>query len=513
MTLRKNILNKRDLFKILLVIPFGIISFYMGFFGVTTFLEKYTAIIITLSIGFATFAITFSFLQYQFSPYKTLLRSISLKHLIFSCLVLLIATTPLFCLFLSLENVPTVGAFCIPILFYCLILLIVIASEETNPSIFLERKMSDRAIGRFLLKYDVRVNSELKHKESLDFSKPGEAPMHDFSNRYTTSSIPNDPFNHLLIVNEIALKNGDLLMYEYVIDHFLMLSDACLHSNTKEESRDFKFKVQKLITDSFETCVNSILKLSESLPVQNLLVYKVGDYIKSKALDNLQVREPSIGMSSTLTNFAKNMINKNDDASLYIISTFRQLAQKGIYDPPTGEDLNLFKNYLAIFPDLIKKIGQEAINKKASDFLFRCLEELGYLGCTAIKNNHYPVGIECLQAIVQLGREARNANIKCFWTRCALDAIDHAEERLTWMLTWVPSLEEKERNDWAESFSTAYSRLSGYKTEIFFVDKDSKIGYGIEKTSAPHIEGFMTEGYHKQINFSDFAEIKESKLY
>jgi hypothetical protein len=504
---------KRNLLKILLLIPFLILIISLYNLSDLNKLDTYTASFISISLAIATFSISFSFLQYQFSPYKALLKSISPRHLYYSYTLIFIALVPLTFLFVNKKHVALSCIFCIPLLAYGAILLLIIANEETNPIILLKRKTKRRKIRRFLNVYEHRVKNENEKNKTLDFSKPAERPMHDYAEKHNTASIPGDPFFFINYVIDLTLKNGDVYTYENAIDLFLNLVDTCINDEKATYESGFRFKVDKLINDSFEVLVNTVSAKSNSMPVQNLLVSKTCDFLKVKALSHLQTREPFSGMASMLTNYGKSVLVENRDIAIYIISLFRQLAQKGIYSPPEDEESRMFSHYLIVFPNYIKILGQEAIKQQSSDFLFRCLEDLGFLGCTAIKANHYDVAIECLQGIVQLGREARAAKLKCFWRHCALEPLDHADERIWWMLSWVPNLDEKERESWKDSFGAAYSRLHGKKIEISFAPKGDKIAVVFNRTEEPHTEGYIDRTYSKQVDYSDTNEIKEFKMY
>jgi hypothetical protein len=108
-------------------------------------------------------------------------------------------------------------------------------------------------------------------------------------------------------------------------------------------------------------------------------------------------------------------------------------------------------------PNVIKTLGQEAIIIRNSDFLYRCLDALGWLGCSAVKNNSRDVGLACLQGLIQLGRESRAANLECFWSNCSLLPFDHAYERIDWMLTWVISITQDKRESWLDYWVEEYN--------------------------------------------------------
>ncbi|MBW7941765.1 MAG: hypothetical protein H3C64_05045 [Candidatus Kuenenia stuttgartiensis] len=293
--------------------------------------------------------------------------------------------------------------------------------------------------------------------------------------------------------------------------YFLLVDET--RTNSLIRQLDIKFKIDIVVKITFSRICYSLSQLTDNNPYQNRLVEASSKYLKLKAIAGLQADSTNLKFAESLATMAAEILPYNRESALNILSLFRELAQKGIYDPPQLEFGRMFDIYLASYPQLIKMIGQSAVKNKNSDFLFRCLEEVGFLGCTAIKANHYDVAIECLQTLVQLGREAKGNNIKCFWRHCMLETIDHAEERIWWMLSWVPHLERKERDRWAESFSTAYSRLTGFKVEIQEVLIEERIGFQFNRTDEKYVERFSKDQFVREIDYSDYSDLKEFKLY
>ncbi|MBI0400403.1 MULTISPECIES: hypothetical protein [Cyclobacterium] len=395
-----------------------------------------------------------------------------------------------------------------------LIFLLVLSIEESNPLFLIKRRLRNKSISRFLKAYEKKAKEQLTYLKSLEFSKADETPMHDFGeSKYQNVLIKNNPFDFLNEVIEISIANSDTEKFEKAFICFIELTEKVL-SNEAVKKSDFRFKANKLITNSFEKLTVTISEQPNNKNIQNIFLEKIGVYLKEKALKNQQTSQVFLNMITALTTFAERiLITDNRDGALFIVSLNRQLAQKGIYDPPEDNEDRFFELDLPVFPAQIKTIGQKAIELKNSDLTFRCLEEIGYLGCTAIKNDHYQVGIESLQSLVQLGREARANDVKCFWRHCMLETIDHAEERVWWMLSWVTHLDEKSQKEWVETFETAYSRLRGFKREIEIADENGKKVFRFKDIDEPHKESFSKDNYYKTVDYSDIKETKEFRLY
>lgn len=503
--------------KILAGLPFLVLGIFLALKVNPDGLEKYTAVFISIPLAIATFSISFSFLQLQFSPYKALLKSISGRQITFALITLSISLLPLFTLASEpVKQVPQMSALVIPVLGYMLILLFVVVSEETNPEYLLKEKLKPKEVTQFLKNYKQTSNKHAKKLEKLDFSRPEEKPMHDFKDsKYQSIIVKNNPLNFTINLLAIAVKEADHEVFEYAIKYYLKLSFKIEHHKITKSDSDFKFKINDLLVNSFERLVSIISTDADKKELQNRLLENFGWFIKIKATKKLQTENIYLQMIQILNSFAIEILEKgNYDGALYMISLNRQLGQKGISEPldKTKFDKVMFGENLKFYASGIKRIGQKAIELGNSDFLYRCLEELGYLGITAIKNDHQPVGVRALHSLVQLGREARANDVKCFWEGCLLDSIDHTKERMWWMLSHTASLDDESQKRWIDLFEKAYSRIYGVVVEITFEKKGRDTYFQIKPTEQKHTEGYIKDAYSKDFDYSDFSDTKEFKL-
>jgi len=498
--------------KILCFIPFLTVIILVLNLANIEDLTIYNIGFVSISMTIATFSISFSLLQYQFSPYKALHRSMSRRQLIFSYLTIFISLIPLFCLFYNLKYVPLAGLICIPILSYLIILLVVVANEETNPIILVKRKISTKKLNQFIENFNLEDKKQIKEISELEFSKPDETPMHDYGEtNFKLINIDENPFSLIYNAISITIQNNDIDKFAACLKVYFEAVDN-IKKNKILEKYDLRNRIEKLLYISFEKICFQVCANAERKDFQNILIGTLSIYIKRKALTNEHTDSTSRKFLTIICKSIETLLeHDNYDDAIIIISTLRQLCQKGLYNLPK-DDL-FFNHRLSLYPVLIKQIGQKAIKLKNSDFLFRCLEEIGYLGCTAVKSDNHIIGVSCLDSLVQLGRESRANELKCFWSSCALEPVDHADERIWWMLTWMLKVKESNREDWLRSFQTAYSRLNGKERKIDMKDENGKAIFKIEDSNEPYIEGFLDRNYQGKIDYSDFKELKESRLY
>jgi hypothetical protein len=503
---------KTLLVKILSFIPFLIVILLVLNLVSIKDLTIYNIGFVSISITIATFSISFSLLQYQFSPYKALHRSMSRRQLIFSYLTIFTSLIPLFCLFYNLTYVPLAGLICIPILSYLIILLVVVANEETNPIILVKRKISTKKINQFIENFNLEDKKQIKEISELEFSKPDETPMHDYGEtNFKLINIEENPFSLIYNSISITIQNNDIDKFVACLKMYFEAVDN-IKKNKILEKYNLRNRIEKLLCISFEKICFQVCANAERKDFQNILVGTLCIYIKRKALTNEHNDITSRKFLSIICKNAETLLEyDNYDDALIIISTLRQICQKGLYNLPK-DDL-FFNHRLTLYPGLIKQIGQKAINLKNSDFLFRCLEEIGYLGCTAVKLDNHIIGVSCLDSLVQLGRESRANELKCFWSSCALEPVDHADERIWWMLSWILKVDEINHKGWLRSFETAYARLYGKAREIKMEHDNGKAIFDFTDSKDPYVERFLNGNYQGKIDYSNFKELKESRLY
>ncbi|KOH45351.1 hypothetical protein [Sunxiuqinia dokdonensis] len=496
------------------MLPFLILSGALYFIIQDGNFQTYNRAFITASITIAIFAINFSFLQLQNNKYKQLQNKISGQQLTFSIITLFVSLAPLITLAINETYVPTVSFIAIPILAYSSILLWQISYDTINPIFLINRNNKERKLKRFLRRFDKANQEKQLFLKKYDSTIPTETPMHDFgSSKFATISVKNDPFFRIRNICILSLENGDISVFIQAIESFFELIEKYLDYELKEK-KDSRFKLYQHIENNLSSIFNKAIGTNEKTDFQNKLIETATIFFKKSSEKFLQTHELVRNLLGSQFKFSMKIVeNGNISGAMIFTSTCRYLVQNGIINPPPKKENDFFMVHLPFLSGYIKELGSKAVVVNDSDFLYRCLEELGYLGCTGVKNNDVSTGKLALQYIVQLGRESRAKKMKCFWTHCALEPWEHAHERIWWLLSWVATLDESTHRHWLDIFETGYSRILGFKVELSSEEKDGKVGFRIKETNEKYVEGFSSDGYTKNVDYSDFNEIKELKLW
>ena len=479
---------------------------------------SYNRTFITVSITIAVFAINFSFLQLQNNRYKFLQNKISFQQVIFSIITLFISLSPLITLAINENSVAAVSFISIPILAFSSILLWQISYDTVNPKQIIDRRLSNRRIKSYLKRFNKESVEKQKYLKKYDLIIPAETPMHDFgSSKFATIYVKNDPFFIIRNVCALSLENADLSVFIYSVEKYFELIDSYLEIEKKEEM-DSRFKFYQHIEYNLSSIFKSTIGENSKSDFQNKLIEVVTIFLKKISEEKYQTHELIRKLMNAQFDFSiKILENGNYEGARVFSSTCRYMIQRGILNSPGKEspsfEDSMFKAQLPYLANFIKELGSKAIKLDNADFLYRTLEDLGYLGCTGVKNNFKETGELALQYIVQLGRESRARNMKCFWTHCALEPWEHAHERIWWLLSWVGRLDKKYHQGWLDIFEIGYSRILGKKVELSMEEIKGNYKFEIKESDEKYTEGFSKDSYYKTVDYSDFSELKELKIW
>ncbi|MCK8817563.1 hypothetical protein MWH28_09360 [Natroniella sulfidigena] len=499
--------------KLLWVLPFIGLSFFLGIWSWNLYLIDYNSDLISIGLTIAIFAVNFSFLEYQFSPYRALLESITQVQIITSGLLLLLAISPLIVLIINSSLVAPIALIMIPLIACASILLTKVSRYESNPIVMLNRTCSKKKVDNFLERYSQDIDNHLQEIKRLELSQGGDIPEHEWSERVLPHFHKDDPFNILASLGRLAIENSDVHTFGRVIERSLE-AGKWIENKRLVESVSPAYKVKSLLLRHAQQNILRLAIASYELDKSNIFAIKfleVADlFIKREAARLNQTSRLFKAVLNKMVIVAKNLLQEQDDDSALIpIIVVRQAVQKGL-DNPSEEPL--FDAKLGNLTHFIKEMGQQAVTARNTEYLYRCLDALSWLGCSAIKRDNYEVGRLCLQGLVQLGRESRAEELECFWTMCVLQPVDHVYKKLKLISTRVPSLAEaKAREKWLKLISTAFSMLCGTKHTVSITDIENK-EIIIEDSKEPYKISITKEGRSRTIDFSNYQFTQEYEL-
>lgn len=475
--------------------------------------DKWQGALLTINITIGVFAVNFSFSAYQSSPYRTLLGNLSQRHILSATVTLIISLLPLSIIVFNDSWVPTVAFIAIPIVSAASIILSQIAISESNPSRMVQRNASKSCIENFAEEFLVVLKNTSIDPPEIEGKEGMPPPMHEMDWQLIARIPHKDPFTFMRMLSKIAIDQGDIENYDLIIDRVLNSTlELKSYLNSSKSSENYKY-IDSIINYSISS-INSIGNLTKGKDKQmfaerylsritifiNSIEFKT--YIDSIFIMNilkcmLPVAEEQLEMD-------------NSDDALIPIIVARQWAARGM--KKNLKD-GLIDCSFANCATIIQILGMKSIEKRNSNFHYRCLDALGWLGCNAAQVDNYEVGRQCANSLVQLGRIARSKGLECFWSHCALSPFDHALERIEWIVSHTIRLDEDKRKEWSEMLSEAISRLNGKKSKIIYFKEENQWKCKIENSDERHTYTIDDNGRVRTIDYSDVNELKEFKLY
>lgn len=492
---------------------------------------KFQATLISLPITISIFAVNFSFLGYQFSPYRSILKRISESHILRSGILLVISLFPLVTYFSFDDRVTIIViAAIIPTTLLGGIFLLYTSLQEIDPLNILNKVASEKAVNKFYFEFGTQIHELQNEIEGWQLSSPIDQPKHEWDSHFDPPSPESDPLELAVNLISIAVQNSDMPHFVVILSKAMSIVEAAFSFDGKifgEKGYKVTSRVQRNVSYGLRRIARICLDLDKSGAFCDRLNQNILFEIKKLASQSKQTTDYCLTLTSVAFYLCDSLLRekKRTAEATAFISAIRQVAQKGVDAPPESQDDHeyvtiMFGHTLTSYPSYIKGIGVSAIEAKDAGFLYKCTEALCWLGCSAVKKGNKEIMRECLQGLSYLGRLSKHYKLTCFWSRCALDPVDHASENLWSMLSWLPKVtDDYIQKEMLRSFEEAYSRIEGvtYKIELAGeTDKGTKIK--IQRTEEPHkVEHFTSNsagmGHARTIDFSDFTMIKDHNLH
>lgn len=496
---------------LLRLLPFGTLTILFLFFGWGLQLEKYHTTLVILNITIAIFAINFSFLVYQLSPYRVLIHPAYRRHRWYSIILLAFVLLPLMTLVIAPRWTGLVALTFLPVVAYASILLGILASQESRGTRLLKSKASLKRFEKFLPILATDYDRVIYEQEQQRLSSQQDTPIHELRSKPIPPPLrENDPVYFSTNLAFAALINNDLNTFDLTIQRIIQFYSV-LEKYKLLIDRVEVYKVSSALQANISGAIERIIQFTTSNDKSSSFMIRLQEqfahFVRSQAKNKQQQSISTRDVCGFMVVLGKNLLERNlYDSALLSIIVAREAAQKGIDDPPKDE--LLFEANLDFFVRQITEMGKKTVQLRNTDFLYRCLDALCWLGCSAVRKKQYPVTLRCLEGLVQLGRESRAEDLRCFWSRCALRPEDHAEQRLKWISTWIASSTGTPPDRTQEPFALkalaeAYSRFFGKECKAKLFERDGKCGVKIEKSDKPYRISF-TEGAHiRTIDYFD----------
>jgi hypothetical protein len=473
--------------------------------------------LLTITVTFAVFAVNFSFLEYQLSPYRGLFRGIAWPHVVSATAVLLLAIVPVG-VALARPSPGRVVAFILPIVAISSVVLALIARRCADPMQRVKSLLSKKHFEVFLSRLGAAAAIELQHVEDLQLSSVHEAPSHEWDYRVPPKVNFFDPFDSALALAFAAATNGDGQVFDEAVEAIVKMVEMATNKKVLVLDGGLKadYKVLKLVTDHARDRLIQLVRMTLDIDKTDRYAKGLGDvlgaHLRTEAANSRQTQDFARGLMKSLCFLAIETYKRGwRTNAMRTLIVARECANYGISHPPEAKDV-FFDHELILYPLTMYELAGAALDQKDAEFLYRCMETIGYLGCSAVKADKRDLGRQCAQSLVQISRRSRHLKMECFWARCGMLPWQHARERVDWMLTWVAHIPDDARQAWLDTFSEAYSRIDGNALTITLAEEDGKPFFRFNRGEKSHTMTYMDKDT-VTYDYSDESMLRDLQLY
>lgn len=479
--------------------------------------EPLRPFLIGAGLTIAVFAVNFSLLAVQLSVYRAVLHSVNLRLTTGAVVTLLIALAPVITAAFSEKWTATVAVLALPILTYMAILLSVITRAHASAKPYINRLCRESELNAFSQAFREAATAIDTGPPELVTPDGTPPPVHEMGWRIYPVTVEPDPLNELSTIAALAADAGDLATYVQAVS-------ALLYSVNYLHERPFSSKSEELAGTELlrQHGADSLNRVSRLRPawdttglVTHRFIHSSAAFLSERDFSASPRSSQALMIVSAMAGGAKPLIDRGiERQAIDTVVVARRVALQGSKTEPREPLIDSYHRHtLAGHAKIMQDLGEAGIANRNVHLLFRCLDGLGFLGCSGAKVNNPELGNACLLGLVQLGRIARRDELPCFWDRCALAPEDHAEERIEWILTWTARLDENARERWRRSIEAALSRLRGFETTVSYSQTNGGWEPDVTYSETPYIYQINDHGRWRTYDFSDKNLVRELVIY
>ncbi len=501
-----------------------LIGVLLGLFEDSKSLEPFRSSLLTIVFAITTFSVTFSMGAFNASAYRQFHLTFPPRLLWSSVALLFIAFIPLIILVSCPSIYIPTSLFLLPTLVVLGAYLQEIGRQETDPIVLLDRLCSLPILERHLRVLVPKIDAKINETDVLELSRVSDRPMHESDWHLPVPTQRDDPMTNLITLGLLAIKQDDLHAFGSVIRRSLEASEL-VRKFSPQKTVNASYKIRKTLSDrmygDLQRLVLGLQHNKSTVSLASVTINILAEFIVAKTKERQQTDDVVFSWMKLIETLSKHCYESGSRLEIRVpIIIARQIVQKGMDDPPKAPEegdkpieILEFHWCLPNLTNFIMNLGSFAIEKGDTEFLYRCLDAFGWLGCSAVKHRNMKVASACLRALTQLGREVRVKKLECFWDKCPVRPEDHAVERMDWMTTWIRQIPEDQRQEIIGLLECAYSRFYGKEIELKLVKRqDGEVLIEKGTNGKKYIEEYLMNAGDRLADYSDFTFLKNIEL-
>ena len=474
-----------------------------------------------MSAPIALFSISFSFLEYQFSPYRTLLGSMPVALRTVAGVLVLVALIPPLLAALGSDARFVLGTW------GASVVLALAFGAHVAAKASVANELRVRTSNRRLQAFEGQL-----HEAAADAAAVSErafealdrnVPSHEHDWYPHLGEMKNDPFPFLQAIVGTAAKESDVRISDLATERLVYVADLVI---SRCGAASLGYRDRKVVEGHVSDGVSDFMSLVASADKSGIVFARslriIGGALE-RAARSRETYSPDVRLlRGALVNGAAQLLERGRSSdAITCITEIRRAAEAGCRR--AGRDQTEAHN-LSAYGAALESLALRGLEPGDLDFTYRCLQALAWLGCTAVRNDLTNLAAACAGGIAQVGREARAKGVACYWDGCPVSVDGHAMEHLEWlvqacaerMTTESEAAGSEQRSpDVPFVFGpvrTALSRLTG---RVHIARAETAQGQArlvVEATQKPHVEQLMTGSGGGEFDYSDFTMVTRQLL-
>ncbi|MBA2524772.1 MAG: hypothetical protein H0V18_03160 [Pyrinomonadaceae bacterium] len=211
-------------------------STFRGPLAPLTYAEPLRPFLVGANLTIAVFAVNFSFIGVQLSPYRGVLRNLSPRLVAGAALTLLVALVPVITAAFSERWTSTVAILVLPALAYMVVFLSVTTRTQASAKPQIKTLSKEATLDEFIQSFRAAAHTVDTDPPELIRSDGTPPPVHEMGWRIYPVAVDPDPINELSTIAALAADSADLSTYVECVS-VLLRSIEHLHSRSYSLAR------------------------------------------------------------------------------------------------------------------------------------------------------------------------------------------------------------------------------------------------------------------------------------
>jgi hypothetical protein len=472
------------------------------------------------SVSIGVFAVSFAFLAFQLSPYRSLVAGVPFRLLMASAFVMLVAVAPLAGVYAD-KGAARIGLVTIPLGAYLGLLLVVLAQREVSADRLLAVRTGSRYTRAYLNRFLLAAATQIREDNRLDDEAmlgPGGAklppPLHELDAHVTPPPLSDDPVELCVALASAAQQRDDAYGFAKATGRCISLLDEWVTLPLPQVSGVQEYELRRAVmalpTNGLRRiATGSRTGKGEHFAAQfvDICAHRIRtapDRASSSTTQSLDLATEAADVCAALARE-----RRRGPEAISLLTACRQVSERLLRAHP--EFMEEFR--LASYSSIVGFLAEAAIEADDAELVYRCAETLGWIGCAAVRYGADETTRRTAELVVEIARQARAAHMECFWDRCARTPYDHAVQHLEWMISWSPN-SSAGAGSYLGVLGHACSRLLGYEV-LLTLDASAQPPQVVPSSnkSQPWVESVHDHGTLRQYDYSKVDMVRRHALH